>query len=62
MNEDLLMIKKLEALRAEHQKLDAEIDTGALDEFTRQRKTKMRLNLRDQIYRLEQMVYPDIIA
>jgi hypothetical protein len=62
MNEDLLMIKKLEALRAEHQRLDQEIDMGDLDEFTRQRKSKMRLNLRDQICQLEHIVYPDIIA
>lgn len=62
MNEDLLLLKKLEALRAEHQKIDEEIDAGNLDEFTRQRKTKIRLNLRDQIYMIEQMVYPDIIA
>jgi hypothetical protein len=62
MNEDLLMLKRLEALRAQHKELDEKIDSGDLDEFTRQRYAKMRLNLRDEMHRLEQLVYPDIIA
>lgn len=62
MNEDLLMLKRLEAMRVQHKELDEKIDSGDLDEFTRQRYAKMRLQLRDEIYRLEQIVYPDIIA
>ncbi len=63
MNEDLLMIKRLESLKLQHRDLDDKIDhDAALDEFTRQRLKKMRMNLRDEIVTLEHQVYPDIIA
>ena len=62
MNEDLLLIKRLEALRAEHRDLDEKIQNEALDEFTRKRLQKTKLFLRDEIMKLEQVVYPDIIA
>lgn len=62
MNEDLLLLKRLEALRAQHKDVDDKIDSGGLDEFTRSRMQKIRLNLRDEIFRLEKLVYPDIIA
>lgn len=62
MNEDLLMIKRLEAMRLEHRKLDEQASDPSLDEFSRQRMRKMKLALRDEIYKLEQTVYPDIIA
>jgi hypothetical protein len=62
MNEDLIMLKKLEALRAQHKQLDDRIDHEKLDEFTRQRLKRERLHLHDQILQIEQIIYPDIIA
>ena len=62
MNEDLLMIKRLESLRAEHRELDGKIQNNSLDEFTRKRLQKTKLFLRDEIMKIEQVVYPDIIA
>jgi hypothetical protein len=62
MNEDLMYIKQLETLRAEHRDLDAKIGEDSLDEFTKKRLQKTKLFLRDEIMKLEQFVYPDIIA
>lgn len=62
MNEDLLLLKRLDALRLQHRDLDDKIKTNGLDEFSRQRYKKMKLQLRDDIIRLEQILYPDIIA
>lgn len=62
MNEDLIKIKELEALRAQHRDLDNQINEGHLDEFTLRRFKQMKLALRDKIMVLEQFVYPDIIA
>ena len=62
MNEDLILIKRLEALRAEHRALDDKLQKEAFDEFTRQRLKKEKLAMHDQILRIEQIVYPDIIA
>ena len=62
MNEDLILIKQLEDTREQHRRLDQELGIATLDEFSRQRLKKEKLRLRDEIYRLEQMVYPDIIA
>lgn len=62
MNEDLLLLKQLESLRIQHRELDEKIKINGLDEFTRKRLQKMKLHLRDEIIKLEQLVYPDIIA
>jgi hypothetical protein len=62
MNEDLILIKRLESLRAEHRNFDEKIKEPALDEFTRIRFKKQKLILRDEIIKLEQVVYPDITA
>jgi hypothetical protein len=62
MNEDLILIKRLESLRAEHRQLDEMIKESALDEFSRKRYQKLKLSMRDEIMKLEQVVYPDIIA
>ncbi len=62
MNEDLLKIKELETLRAQHRDLDNQINAGDLDEFTMRRFKQMKLALRDKITMLEHLVYPDIIA
>lgn len=62
MNEDLLYIKRLDSLRADHRELDEKIKADDSDEFTKKRLQKMKLFLRDEITKLEQIVYPDIIA
>lgn len=62
MNQDLLYIKRLESLRADHRDLDEKIEHGASDEITAMRLKKMKLFLRDEIMKLEQIIYPDIIA
>lgn len=62
MNEDLVLIKKLEALRIQHRELDEQIKDAALDEFSRKRLQKTKLALRDQIQELERELYPDVIA
>ena len=62
MNEDLQLIKRLEYFRAQHRELDQKIKETALDEFSRKRLQKEKLMLRDQIMRLEQIVYPDVTA
>lgn len=62
MNEDLMLIKRLESLRLQHRDLDTQIESTSLDEFSRQRFKRMKLQLRDEITRIEQQVYPDIIA
>lgn len=62
MNEDLLLIKKLESMRAHHREIDERIKLNGLDEFTRQRLKREKLQLRDEINKIEQIVYPDITA
>lgn len=62
MDEDLIQIKELETLRAQHRDLDNMINEGKLDEFTLRRYKQTKLALRDKITMLERFVYPDIIA
>ncbi|MGE0754335.1 MAG: YdcH family protein [Alphaproteobacteria bacterium] len=62
MNQEIVLIKRLDSLRRQHRELDNQIEETSIDEFTRQRFKKMKLQLRDEIIRIEQMVYPDIIA
>ena len=62
MDEDLVQLKELEALRVQHRDLDSKINEGKLDEFTLRRFKQTKLALRDRITLLERSVYPDIIA
>mgnify|MGYP001497902548 FL=1 len=62
MDEDIIQIKELESLRAQHRDLDNMINDGKLDEFTLRRYKQTKLALRDKITMLERCVYPDIIA
>lgn len=62
MNEDLLLIKRLEALRLQHRELDDRIRNNGLDEFSRKRLQVEKLHIKDEIFKIEQVVYPDIIA
>lgn len=67
MNEQELALRnKLEALRERHRNLDDAIDklssNQQIDELQLRRLKKDKLQLRDQIAMLEDMMYPDIIA
>ena len=66
MNEDLTLEKKLEAMREKHRSLDRMIDQLAAsqsgDQLQLFRLKREKLALRDQMARLEEMLYPDIIA
>ena len=66
MEDDLLLIKKLDALTLRHQELDMMIDKlnseKFRDEFSLHRLKKEKLMLRDEISKLQDTIYPDIIA
>ena len=62
MDEELILMKRLEALRIEHRELDLRIEEEELDEFTRKKLQKTKLVVRDAIADLERTLYPDIIA
>jgi hypothetical protein len=66
MEDELVLIKKLEALSLHHQELDAMIDKlnaeKFKDEFQLHRLKKEKLQLRDEISELQDAIYPDIIA
>lgn len=61
--EELYLEKQLEALKLRHSELDATLnDIPLYDQFTRARIGKEKLALKDEIMRLEDKLYPDIIA
>lgn len=66
MEEELLLVKKLEALTIRHQELDSMIDRmnseKFKDEFNLHKLKKEKLSLRDEISKLQDAIYPDIIA
>lgn len=66
MNDEIILFKRLEILKEKHRQLDESIDQVASAQMTDQlqlmRLKKERLALRDQISRLEEEMYPDIIA
>lgn len=66
MNDEIIIFKRLEILREKHTALDETIDqiSGAplTDQLHLHRLKKERLALRDQMSRLEEILYPDIIA
>lgn len=63
--EDMLRIR-LEMLRREHRDLDAAIhaleETGRPDQLTLRRLKKQKLQLKDQMVKIEDQLIPDIIA
>ena len=61
MNEELMLEKKLDFLRRKKKELE-EMLGGVLDDFTAMRLKKEKLSLRDQIFQIEKLVYPDVIA
>ncbi|WP_417726592.1 YdcH family protein [Roseovarius sp.] len=64
-SEDVLRVE-LEEFRREHRDLDEAIralqDKGTADQLMMQRLKKKKLWLRDMIARIEDRLYPDIIA
>ncbi|MEI6730007.1 MAG: DUF465 domain-containing protein [Pseudomonadota bacterium] len=66
MEEYLTLVKKLEMLNIRHQELDATIDKlnedKFKDEFQLHRLKKEKLMLRDEMSKLQDAIYPDIIA
>jgi hypothetical protein len=58
------LIKELEMLKKEHQRISDEIlQIGPfLDEMSMRRLKKNKLSLKDTINHLENIIYPDIIA
>ncbi len=66
MNNNEAMTSRLLELRQEHRDLDSAIEalqqTPHNDQLQLQRLKKKRLRLRDEIFRIEDMLYPDIIA
>ena len=65
MNRSDVLRTKLEVLRQEHRDLDMAIDALAekgADQLAVQRLKKKKLQLKDQIAKLQDLVTPDIIA
>lgn len=66
MEEELQLLKKLEALNLRHQELDMMIDKlnaeKFRDDFSLHRLKKEKLSIRDEISKLQDALYPDIIA
>lgn len=66
MNQDELLIAQLVELRRQHRALDeeiAELTSSALgDQLKIKRLKKRKLQLKDEIARVEDKLYPDIIA
>ncbi|GAA4647570.1 DUF465 domain-containing protein [Pontixanthobacter gangjinensis] len=60
------MRKRLALLKTEHRDMDAAIDallaSGSHDQLQIARLKKRKLNLRDQVSRMEDALLPDIIA
>jgi hypothetical protein len=62
MDEELILIKRLDHLREKHRQIDEQTKDINLDPFSQMRLKKEKLALRDEIARIERIVYPDIIA
>ena len=66
MSEEELLKVQLRELRRAHRELDGEItamiEEGGADALTVKRLKKKKLALKDQISRIEDELYPDIIA
>ena len=66
MDQQELLKAELARLREDHRALDAEIaelgEPGLAERLTLQRLKKRKLALKDRIARIEDQLYPDIIA
>jgi hypothetical protein len=61
-----MMLKRLSQLRERHRSLDSTItsmvETARYNQIELQRLKKQKLQLKDEIARIEDEIYPDIIA
>lgn len=66
MNQELVLEKRLIALRDKHREIDdiiaAMLASHTADEFSIKRMKRDKLRLRDEIAHLEKFIYPDIPA
>lgn len=66
MSDEHLLRARLEELKREHRELDQRIESlhsdHLSDQLTLKRLKKRKLWLKDQIARVEDQLYPDIIA
>ena len=66
MDQHDLLVAEIQELRRQHRKLDEEItelsDTALGDQLMLKRLKKRKLQLKDEIARIEDKLYPDIIA
>jgi hypothetical protein len=66
MDQDELLLAELQELRRQHRALDEEIaelaETALGDQLRIKRLKKRKLHLKDEIARIEDKLYPDIIA
>jgi len=64
--DELVLSQRLEALRSEHRALDNEVRAltmcGVVDQLKIMRLKRRKLALKDEIFRLEDILNPDIIA
>ena len=65
MDQEVVLMKELEALRERHRYLDDQLKTmggNGVDQLAMVRMKKEKLALRDKIAELEEVIYPDLIA
>ncbi|MEM7497335.1 MAG: DUF465 domain-containing protein [Pseudomonadota bacterium] len=66
MGQEEILRSQLEVLKTEHRRLDEEIeaerDNALADQLAIRRLKKKKLALKDEIARIEDLLYPDIIA
>lgn len=66
MSSQKMMLERLSQLRERHRSLDSTItsmvETARYNQIELQRLKKQKLQLKDEIARIEDEIYPDIIA
>lgn len=66
MDQQEMLETELEQLRQQHRAIDDELEAlgevARADQITMQRLKRQKLQLKDRIARIEDMLYPDIIA
>lgn len=66
MDDDLMLEKELEELKEKHESIDSKIRTllekPFQDQLRLMRLKREKLQLKDAIFRIEELMYPDIIA
>ncbi|MEM6354624.1 MAG: YdcH family protein [Pseudomonadota bacterium] len=66
MDHEEILRSQLDVLKSEHRRLDEEIeaerDNALADQLALRRMKKKKLALKDEIARIEDVLYPDIIA